>query len=120
MRGLVILSGGLDSTTCMAVATEENDELLALSFDYGQRHKRELENAASVAQHFRAEHFVVKFDARAWGGSALTDDVAVPRARQIGDAIPVTYVPARNTIFLSFGLAIAEARNADSVYIGVN
>jgi 7-cyano-7-deazaguanine synthase len=120
MRSVVVLSGGLDSTTCMAIASSENDDLVALSFDYGQRHRKELENAASVAGHYKAEHIVVDFDARQWGGSALTSDVALPKGREIDDSIPVTYVPARNTIFLAFALAVAEARDAESVYIGVN
>jgi 7-cyano-7-deazaguanine synthase len=120
MKGLVVLSGGLDSTTCMAIAAEENDSLIAVSFDYGQRHRRELENAAQVASHYDSEHLVVSFDARQWGGSALTDDTELPKGREIDDSIPVTYVPARNTIFLSFALAVAEARDADRIYIGVN
>ena len=120
MKGLVVLSGGLDSTTCMAIAAQENDEIVAVSFDYGQRHKRELHNAAAVAERYGAEQFVVSFDSRHWGGSALTDDIALPMDRDIDDSVPVTYVPARNTIFLSFALAIAEARDLDRVYIGVN
>lgn len=120
MKGLVVLSGGLDSTTCMAIANSEYDELIAVSFDYGQRHNRELDNAVKVAEHYGAEHLTISFDARQWGGSALTDDTELPKGRDIDDSIPVTYVPARNTIFLSFALAVAEARDADAVYIGVN
>lgn len=120
MKGLVVLSGGLDSTTCMAIARTEYQELIAVSFDYGQRHNRELGNAAKVAEHYGAEHLMISFDARLWGGSALTDDTELPKGRDIDDSIPVTYVPARNTIFLSFALAVAEARDADAVYIGVN
>lgn len=120
MKGLVVLSGGLDSTTCMAIARSENDGLIAISFDYGQRHRKELENAVLVANHYSADHLVIAFDARQWGGSALTDDTELPKGREIDESIPVTYVPARNTIFLSFALAVAEARGADSVYIGVN
>jgi 7-cyano-7-deazaguanine synthase len=120
MRGLVILSGGLDSTTCMAIADAENDGLIAVSFDYGQRHRKELDHAMQVADRYRADHLVISFDARQWGGSALTDDTELPKGREIDESIPVTYVPARNTIFLSFALAVAEARDADSVYIGVN
>ena len=120
MKGLVVLSGGLDSTTCMAIARTEYDELIAVSFNYGQRHGRELQNAAKVAEHYGAEHLTISFDARLWGGSALTDDTELPKGREIDNSIPVTYVPARNTIFLSFALAVAEARDADSVYIGVN
>lgn len=120
MKGLVVLSGGLDSTTCMAIAAAENDSLIAVSFDYGQRHRKELENAAQVAARYGAEHLEISFDARQWGGSALTDDTELPKGREIDDSIPVTYVPARNTIFLSFALAVAETRDADRVYIGVN
>jgi 7-cyano-7-deazaguanine synthase len=104
----------------MAIADAEVDSLIAVSFDYGQRHRSELENAVEVARHYGAEHLVISFDARQWGGSALTDDTELPKGREIGDSIPATYVPARNTIFLSFALAVAEAREADSVYIGVN
>ena len=120
MKSVIVLSGGLDSTTCAALAARANDEVIALSFDYGQRHQRELQSAREVADHFGAEHIVVRFDSRLWGGSALTDDIDVPKGRRIDDSIPVTYVPARNTIFLSFALAVAEARDADRVYIGVN
>lgn len=120
MSAVVLLSGGLDSTTCMAIANQHHDRLIALSFDYGQRHRKELDNASSIASHYSAEHLVVSFDARKWGGSALTSDVELPKGREIDDSIPVTYVPARNTIFLSFALAVAEAKDADSVYIGVN
>jgi 7-cyano-7-deazaguanine synthase len=120
MKAVVNLSGGLDSTTCMAVAAAENDEILAVSFDYGQRHQREIENAAQIAAHYGAEHLIIRFDARLWGGSALTDEIDLPKARDIDDSIPVTYVPARNTIFLAFALAVAEARDADSIYLGVN
>lgn len=119
-KAVVILSGGLDSTTCAALAARDNDELISLTFDYGQRHRRELESAEQVAARYGAEHLVVTFDARQWGGSALTDEIAVPKDRDLDDTIPVTYVPARNTIFLSVALAVAEARDADRVYIGVN
>jgi 7-cyano-7-deazaguanine synthase len=104
----------------MAIAAKEHEEVIALSFDYGQRHRRELQQARAVAGLYRADHLVVAFDARAWGGSALTDSIELPRKRAIDESIPVTYVPARNTIFLSIALAVAEARNADDVYIGVN
>jgi 7-cyano-7-deazaguanine synthase len=93
---------------------------MCLTFDYGQRHRRELDSAKEVAHHFGADHVVVSFDARQWGGSALTDDIDVPKSRELDESIPVTYVPARNTIFLAFALAVAEAREADRVYIGVN
>ncbi len=127
---LVLLSGGLDSTVCMALADRERggNPLLAVSFDYGQRHRNELDRAAGVAGHFRAEHLIVGLDTSAWGGSALTDDsIAVPtssaatRARGGTDeGIPVTYVPARNSIFLAVALGVAEARQLDAVWIGVN
>jgi len=119
-KAVVILSGGLDSTTCAAIAAKENDEIICLTFDYGQRHRRELRSAREVAEHYDAEHLVVTFDARQWGGSALTDEIEVPKGRGLDDSIPVTYVPARNTIFLSFALAVAEAKAADRAYIGVN
>jgi 7-cyano-7-deazaguanine synthase len=127
-RHVVILSGGLDSTTCMALAAAEGDPApLALSFDYGQSHRIEIERAAKVASHYRAEHLVVAIDTRAWGGSALTDasiEIPRPEAAEPGDvsenAIPATYVPARNTIFLAVSLGVAEARAADAVYLGVN
>jgi 7-cyano-7-deazaguanine synthase len=119
-RAVVILSGGLDSTTCAAIAARDNDEVVCLTFDYGQRHRRELASAAEVARYYASDHLVVNFDARQWGGSALTDEIEVPKGRELDETIPVTYVPARNTIFLSFALAVAEARDADRVYIGVN
>lgn len=128
-RHVVILSGGLDSTTCMALAARDGDHPpVALSFDYGQSHRIELEHAAKVASHYGAERLVVDIDARAWGGSALTDSsVEIPRPTAPPDAavpdplaIPVTYVPARNIIFLAVALGVAEARDADAVYLGVN
>jgi 7-cyano-7-deazaguanine synthase len=127
---LVILSGGLDSTECMRVALRDARRgappPLALTFDYGQRHRIELERAAAVAERYGSEHLVVQLDASRWGGSALTDpDMAVPDAPAPGDkqaeaAIPVTYVPARNIIFLSVALGVAEARELEAVYLGVN
>src|SRR5438093_516609 len=103
-KAVVLLSGGLDSTTALAVAQSEGFEVYAISFRYGQRHGIELESARQVADVMRVrEHLIVNFDLRAIGGSALTDDVAVPKQRssdEIGSGIPVTYVPARNTIFL--------------------
>jgi 7-cyano-7-deazaguanine synthase len=123
--GLVVLSGGLDSTVCMAVAAADHPAgVVALSFDYGQRHRVELDRAAQVAAHYRAEHLVVRLDASRWGGSALTDsgiDVPEPAGPEAaGDDIPVTYVPARNLIFLSVAAGVAEARGADDIYLGVN
>jgi 7-cyano-7-deazaguanine synthase len=118
---LVVLSGGLDSTVCMALAAAETGSPpLALTFDYGQRHRVELDRAAGVAGHYRSEHLVVHLDTSAWGGSALTDpSIDVPTAGA-GDGIPVTYVPARNSIFLAVALGVAEARDLDAVWIGVN
>jgi 7-cyano-7-deazaguanine synthase len=115
----VILSGGLDSTVCMAMAERDHDGVLAITYDYGQRHKVEVGHAAAVAAHYRAEQLVVPIDLRGWGGSALTDaSIAVPEAG--GDGIPPTYVPARNLIFLAIAMGVAEARDLDAVYIGVN
>jgi 7-cyano-7-deazaguanine synthase len=117
---LVALSGGLDSTVCMAVARRHGaDHLLAVSVDYGQRHSVELVAAAAVAEHYGAEHLVVRLDLSQWSGSALTDpSIDVPAAG--GTDIPVTYVPARNLIFLSMAAGIAEVRELDDIYIGVN
>jgi 7-cyano-7-deazaguanine synthase len=123
VRGsLVVLSGGLDSTVCAAVASGEGSLRLALTFDYGQRHRIELDRAAAVAAHFGVEQLVVRLDASQWGGSALTDDaIDVPDAdAAASDAIPVTYVPARNLIFLSVAVGVAEARDLDDVLVGVN
>jgi 7-cyano-7-deazaguanine synthase len=119
---LVVLSGGLDSTVCMALADRESDSPpLALTFDYGQRHRNELDHAAGVAGYYRAEHLVVEIDTSSWGGSALTDpSIAVPTGGDGDDGIPVTYVPARNSIFLAVALGVAEARELDAVWIGVN
>ncbi|HEY5108753.1 MAG TPA: 7-cyano-7-deazaguanine synthase QueC [Acidimicrobiales bacterium] len=118
---LVVLSGGLDSTVCMGLAVDETGVApLALTFDYGQRHRVELDRAAGVAGHYRAEHLVVHLDTSAWGGSALTDpSIDVPVAGT-DTGIPATYVPARNSIFLAVALGVAEARHLDAVWIGVN
>ena len=123
MPGLVILSGGLDSTVCMALAARDTGGVLALTFDYGQRHRIEIDRAALVAAHYGAEHLVVVLDASRWGGSALTDPtIEVPEAEPgaSADAIPVTYVPARNLVFLAVAMGVSEARGADVVYLGVN
>jgi 7-cyano-7-deazaguanine synthase len=121
---VVLLSGGLDSATALAVARSEGYEPYALSFRYGQRHEVELEAARRVAQaHGVARHVVVDIDLRSFGGSALTSDTPVPHhdtVDQLDEGIPVTYVPARNTIFLSFALAWAETLGASDVFIGVN
>ncbi len=124
-KAVVLLSGGLDSSTCMAIAKHDGYELYALSFDYGQRHLRELESARKIAEHFGVkEHKILKIDLGQIGGSALTDesiDVPVDRDEErMAEEIPVTYVPARNTILLSFALAYAEVKDADAIYIGAN
>ena len=115
-----LLSGGLDSATVLAYARREGYRCYALSFDYGQRHRAELDAAARVASSLgAAEHRVVSIDLRAFGGSALTADIAVPKTG-LGQGIPITYVPARNTVFLSFALAWAEVLESSDVFIGVN
>jgi len=119
-KAVVLYSGGLDSTTCLAIAKSEGFAPYALSFSYGQRHGYELEVAKSNARRLGAvEHLVVAFDLRLMGGSALTADIAVPK-EGVGNDIPVTYVPARNTIFLSFALGWAEVLGSSDIYIGVN
>ena len=123
-KAVVLLSGGLDSSTALAVARSEEYSLYAISFRYGQRHLLELESAGRIAAVLGVEkHLIVDFDLRAIGGSALTDRLEVPKQRavdEIASGIPVTYVPARNTIFLSFALAWAEVLGADDIFIGVN
>ncbi len=126
-KAIVLLSGGLDSTTCLAIANDQGFASYALSLRYGQRHEVELQAAERVAAALGVvEHLTVDFDLRLIGGSALTDptgDVAVPKGREaseIGEGIPVTYVPARNTIFLSFALSWAEVLGATDIFIGVN
>jgi 7-cyano-7-deazaguanine synthase len=115
-----LLSGGLDSSTCLALARRDGYACYALSFDYGQRHRIELEAAARVAAAIGVErHIVAKIGLDAFGGSALTDDIPVPKG-QLSEGIPVTYVPARNTIFLSFALAWAEVLESSDIFIGVN
>lgn len=119
-----LLSGGLDSTTCLAYAKRQGFTCYALSFDYGQRHKIELDRAARIATDLGAErHMIAKIGLDAFGGSALTAAIDVPKSRstaQMGTGIPITYVPARNTIFLSFALAWAEVLGASDIFIGVN
>jgi 7-cyano-7-deazaguanine synthase len=123
-RAVVLLSGGLDSTTTLAIAIAEGYEAYALSFEYGQRHQIEIEAARRVAHSLGAkEHRVAKIDLRIFGGSALTDDVDVPKQRsetEIAQGIPVTYVPARNTIFLAYALAWADVISANDIFLGVN
>jgi 7-cyano-7-deazaguanine synthase len=124
MKAVCLLSGGLDSATCLAYAKREGFGCHALSFDYGQRHRIELEAARRIAEVLGAEdHRVAKIDLRVFGHSALTDDIEVPKGRDetsMSRGIPITYVPARNTIFLSFALAWAEVLAASDIYIGVN
>lgn len=123
-KAVVLLSGGLDSATTAAIAGSEGYEVHAISFDYGQRHAREIESAKAVAKHLDAkDHLIVEFDLRGIGGSALTTDADVPMDRlneEMQAAIPATYVPARNTIFLSFALSYAEAIGARDIFIGVS
>ena len=120
-RAVVLLSGGVDSTTTLAIAKAQGFDCYALSFRYGQRHVVELEAARCVARTFGVEHKIVDIDLRAFGGSALTDEsIAVPKIPTPSSQIPVTYVPARNTIFLSFALAWAEVLGARDIFIGVN
>jgi len=123
-KAVVLLSGGLDSTTALAIARAEGFECYALSFRYGQRHSVELQSAATVAKEMGvSQHIVADIDLWLFGGSALTADIDVPKERstnEMGEGIPVTYVPARNTIFLSFALAWAEVLEASDIFIGVN
>lgn len=137
-KAVVLLSGGIDSSTAAAIAKAEGLELYALSFDYGQRHRRELESAKMVAKSLGVEdHVLMRFDLRNFGGSALTGDMEVPKVRDVSSVmrkeleypsritrhtsrIPATYVPARNTIFLSFALAFAEVLAAEDIFIGAN
>jgi len=132
-KAVVLLSGGLDSATCLAIAARDGFECHALTVAYGQRHAVEVAAAGRVASALKAaSHKVIHIDLRAFGGSALTDDIAVPKSDQpwqsqdhphtpgAGDDIPVTYVPARNTIFLSYALGLAEVLHAAAIYVGVN
>jgi 7-cyano-7-deazaguanine synthase len=120
-KAVVLYSGGLDSTTCMAIARADGFESYAMSFAYGQRHSVELEKAREYAPMIgAAEHQVVQIDLRQFGGSALTDDLEVPKDQANNQDIPITYVPARNTIFLSFALGWAEVLGAYDIFIGVN
>lgn len=123
-KAVVLLSGGLDSATILAIAKSEGYELNALSFSYGQRHSWELEAAREVAKAFEVKnHRIANIDLRVFGGSALTDDIDVPKGRggdEMEKGIPITYVPARNTIFLAFALAWAEVLGSSDIFIGVN
>lgn len=123
-KAVILLSGGIDSATAGAVARRDGYELHTLSFHYGQRHQRELESAAKIAAFLGARSSrVIRFDLRAIGGSALTDAIAVPKGRapaEIASGVPITYVPARNTIFLSFALALAERIESEDIFFGAN
>jgi len=123
-KAVVLLSGGLDSTTALAIAKSEGYEPYAMTFRYGQRHELEIHSAKRIASNSRvAEHVIAEIDLRMFGGSAITSDIDVPKGRMVedmGQGIPITYVPARNTIFLSFALAWAEVLNTSDIFIGVN
>jgi len=123
-KAVVLLSGGMDSSTCAAIAASQGFRLYAMTFDYGQRHKVELQSARAVAEFLQvAEHRVVAIDLRAFGGSALTDAIPVPKGRHVPEQahdIPLTYVPARNTIFLSYALGWAEVLGSLDLFVGVN
>ena len=122
-KAVVLLSGGLDSATVLAIAIDEGFSPLALSFDYGQRHRVELDSARKLAEKAGVQHSVIAFDLRQFGGSALTAEMAVPKDRQeqeMSASIPVTYVPARNTIFLSLALGVAETIGAFDIFAGMN
>jgi 7-cyano-7-deazaguanine synthase len=123
-KAVVLLSGGLDSTTTLAIAHQQGFELHTLSFDYGQRHQREVEAANAVARYYKvAQQKTARIDLRIFGGSALTADIPVPHGRapeEMSHDIPITYVPARNTVFLSFALAYAEVSGADDIFLGIN
>ena len=124
MKTVVLLSGGLDSSTVLAIAVKDGFKPYAISFRYGQRHKVELAAASRIAQSFNVEkHIIVDIDMQQIGGSALTDDIDVPKERseeQMGTGIPITYVPARNTIFLSYALGWAEVLGSSNIHLGVN
>tara|TARA_B100001093_G_C26558977_1_gene897812 strand:+ start:152 stop:838 length:687 start_codon:yes stop_codon:yes gene_type:complete len=122
-KAVILLSGGLDSTTCLAIAKNQSFELYALTFNYGQRHDFELKSAQKIVDHYQIKnHSVVNIDLAQFGGSALTDEIDVPKDRSDSEMtdIPLTYVPARNTVFLSLALAWAETLNAFDIFIGVN
>jgi 7-cyano-7-deazaguanine synthase len=122
-QAVILLSGGLDSTTVLAITRRDGYRLNALSFDYGQRHQHEVEAARRIARSYGvARHEIVTIDLRIFGGSALTADISVPKMRDVTEdgPLPITYVPARNTIFLSYALALAEVTGAQDIFIGVN
>ena len=123
-KAIVLLSGGLDSTTVLAAVTNKGFDIIALSFNYGQRHNYEIECAKEIATSYNiTKHQIANIDLEVIGGSALTDDIDVPKNRDTGEMnseIPITYVPARNTIFLSYALALAEVENSFNIFIGIN
>ena len=123
-KAIVLLSGGLDSTTTLAIAQQQGFELHTLSFDYGQRHQREVDAAAAIARYYGVtRQKTITIDLRTFGGSALTADIPMPHARSLETMaadIPITYVPARNTIFLSYALAYAEVTGANDIFLGIN
>ena len=121
-KAVVLLSGGLDSATTAAIAIAEGYEVIALSFRYGQRHEKELAAAKKIATALNiTEHFISEIDLAQWGGSSLTDEsMSIPQAGIEPDVIPSTYVPGRNTVFMAIALSLAEAKNAQAIYLGIN
>ena len=121
-KAVVLLSGGLDSATTAAIAIAEGYEAIALSFNYGQRHKKELEAAKKIAEALKIkEHFITDINLSQWGGSSLTDEsMSIPNEGVQDDVIPSTYVPGRNTVFIAIALSLAEAKNARAIYLGIN
>ena len=121
-KAVVLLSGGLDSATTAAIAIEQGYQLIALSFRYGQKHYKELESAKKIAAALNIQkHFIVDVNLSQWGGSSLTDDsMTIPQAGLQADVIPSTYVPGRNTVFIAIALSLAEAQNAQAIYLGIN
>ena len=121
-KAVVLLSGGLDSATTAAIALAEGYEAIALSFNYGQRHHKELEAAKKIVEALKIkEHFITNIDLSQWGGSSLTDEsMSIPQSGVQADVIPSTYVPGRNTVFLAIALSLAEAKNAQAIYLGIN
>lgn len=121
-KAVVLLSGGLDSATTAAIAIEQGYEVIALSFRYGQRHQKELEAAQKIAQSLKIkEHFITDINLSQWGGSSLTDEsITIPKTGVEPNTIPSTYVPGRNTVFIAIALSLAEAKNAQAIYLGIN
>ena len=121
-KAVVLLSGGLDSATTAAIAIEQGYQLIALSFRYGQKHHKELESAQKIATALNIQkHFIVDVNLSQWGGSSLTDDsMTIPQAGLQANVIPSTYVPGRNTVFIAIALSLAEAQNAQAIYLGIN